>query len=326
MAMLALAGDVMLGRGVNETVEAAHADKPWGDVLPLLLEADVRMVNLECAITQHNRPWSRTAKVFHFRADPKAVQVLKAAHIDAVSLANNHVLDFEERGLLDTLHHLSKAGIAFAGAGNDADEAGRPAIVEAGTLRFGLLAFTDNEPAFAAGSGRAGTQYLAISTDDKTAGSVDRAINTARKAGADIVVFSNHWGPNMIERPSAQFRQFARMTIDLGADIYFGHSAHIFQGVELYRGKLILYDTGDFVDDYAVDPVLRNDWSFLFRIDVDKCCIQRLELFPVKLGFAEVRRAIDPEKTKILKRMELLSSELGTQFDRRDDRLVCAIK
>jgi poly-gamma-glutamate capsule biosynthesis protein CapA/YwtB (metallophosphatase superfamily) len=252
MAMLALAGDVMLGRGVRETLHASHPEKPWGNVLPLLLEADVRMANLECAITQHNRTWSRTAKLFHFRADPKAVQILKAAHIDAVSLANNHVLDFEVRGLLDTLHHLSKAVIAFAGAGKDIEAAERPAIVDAGMLRFGLVAFTDIEPAFAAGINQPGTHYLAGSTEGIALSSADRAISAAREAGADIVVFSNHWGPNMVERPSMQFLQFAREVINLGADIYFGPSAHIFQGVEIYRSKPILYDVGDFIDDYGL--------------------------------------------------------------------------
>jgi hypothetical protein len=63
----------------------------------------------------------------------------------------------------------------------------------------------------------------------------------------------------------------------------------------------------------------------LFRINVEKDGVQRLELLPLKLGFAEVRRALDPERKKIMYRMELLSSELGTHFERHDDRLVCAI-
>src|SRR3712207_2636149 len=113
MISVALTGDVMLGRGVNETLRAARPDEPWGDVLPLLDSADLRMINLECAITAHKRPWSRTSKVFHFRTDPPAVEVLKAARIDACSLANNHTLDFEERGLLDTLSHLDTAGIRY---------------------------------------------------------------------------------------------------------------------------------------------------------------------------------------------------------------------
>ena len=83
MATIALAGDVMLGRGVNEALRDMRPEEPWGDVLPLLLDADLRIINLECAITDHRQPWTRTPKVFHFRADPSAVEVLRAARIAA---------------------------------------------------------------------------------------------------------------------------------------------------------------------------------------------------------------------------------------------------
>ena len=98
MITLALTGDVMLGRQVNRALRIVSPEQPWGDVLPLLLSADLRIVNLECAITDHEQPWARTPKVFHFRADPSAVEVLRAARVDGCSLANNHTLDFEERG------------------------------------------------------------------------------------------------------------------------------------------------------------------------------------------------------------------------------------
>lgn len=111
MITLALTGDVMLGRGVNEVLRTLDPEQVWGNVLPLIRSADLRIVNLECALTDYERPWSRTPKVFHFRADPSAVEVLEAARIDACSLANNHTLDFEERGLLDTLEYLKTAGI-----------------------------------------------------------------------------------------------------------------------------------------------------------------------------------------------------------------------
>src|SRR3712207_9497458 len=132
MTTIALTGDVMLGRGVNETLRGVRPEEPWGDLLPLLLSADLRIVNLECAITEHRRPWSRTPKVFHFRADPSAVEVLRAARVDACSLANNHTLDFEEKGLLDTLAHLEAAGIRYVGAGRNLEEAARPVLLERG--------------------------------------------------------------------------------------------------------------------------------------------------------------------------------------------------
>ena len=320
MTTLALTGDVMLGRGVNETLGAARPEEPWGDVLPLLGSADLRIINLECAITAHKRPWSRTPKVFHFRADPLAAsRVLEAARIDACSLANNHTLDFEERGLLDTLTHLDTAGIRHAGAGRDGGEAARPALLDGGVA---LVAFTDNEPPFAAGPGKPGTNYLPVSVESEVLRRVGEAIGAAREAGARTVVFSNHWGPNMVERPREVFRRFARAVVDLGADLYYGHSAHVFQGVEIYRGKPILYDTGDFIDDYAVDPRLRNDRSFLFRVSVEAGALERLELFPVSLPYARVELARGAEREAILDRMVGLSAEMGTAFDRGEDRLV----
>jgi poly-gamma-glutamate capsule biosynthesis protein CapA/YwtB (metallophosphatase superfamily) len=316
---LALTGDVMLGRGVNETLPDVRPEEPWGDVLPLLDAADLRIVNLECAITEHKQSWSRTPKVFHFRSDPVAIEVLKAARIDACSLANNHTLDFEEQGLVETLRHLEEAGIRYAGAGRDAEEAARPVLLRGDVA---LVAFTDNEPPFAAGLDRPGTNYLPVSLDPEVLRQVEAAVGAAREAGARTIVVSNHWGPNMVQRPGEIFRRFARAVVDRGVDVYYGHSAHIFQGVEIYRGKPILYDTGDFMDDYAVDPKVRNDRSFLFRISVQDGDLERLELFPVFLPYARVELARSAEREAILERMVSLSAEMGTAFDRREDRLV----
>jgi poly-gamma-glutamate capsule biosynthesis protein CapA/YwtB (metallophosphatase superfamily) len=325
MITLALMGDVMLGRGVSEALNHhMRPEEPWGDVLPLLDAADLRIINLECAITHNERPWARTAKAFHFRTPPSAIETLRTARIDACSLANNHTLDFEEQGLLDTLKHLDAAGIRHAGAGPNREEAADPVIliVPPDQQRVALLAFTDNEPPFAAGTNRPGTNYLPVSLRPDVLTRVERAVSNVRGMGADTIIFSNHWGPNMVQRPKAVFRRFARAVIDLGVDIYYGHSAHVFQGVEIYRGKPILYDTGDFIDDYAVNPELRNDWSFLFRVSVGEGSLEGLDLIPVKLSYARVDLATGGERESILNRMERLSAEMGVVFARREGALV----
>ena len=329
MITLALTGDVMLGRGVVETLDLnLPSEEPWGDVRPLLDDADLRIINLECAVTNSEQPWTRTPKVFHFRAPPSAIETLRTARIDACSLANNHTLDFEEQGLLDTLEHLDAAGIRHAGAGRNREEAADTAILAVPsdpTHRVALLAFTDNEPPFAAGTDRPGTNYLPVSLQPDVLLKVERAVVAVRALGVETVIFSNHWGPNMVQRPRELFRRFARAVIDLGVDIYYGHSAHVFQGVEIYRGKPILYDTGDFIDDYAVDPRMRNDWSFLFRVSVEEGKFERLELTPVKLSYARVDLAKGGEREKILDRMERLSAEMGTVFARHEGALVLEV-
>ncbi len=325
MLTLALMGDVMLGRGVNEALVAMRPAELWGGVLPHLVQADLRIANLECALTTHTHQWTRTRKMFHFRADPSAVKALQAARIDACSLANNHTLDYGERGLIDTLHTLKAAGISYAGAGANASEAAQPTLVEVqgiNTYRVALIAFTDNEPDFAAQSARPGTNFMEASLDQTSLARVSTAIGEARAMGADLVVFSNHWGGNFIQRPSHRFRDFAKRVIELGADIYYGHSAHICQGIELHRGKPILYDTGNLIDDYAVDPVLRNDRSCLYRISFGGNCLQRIELVPLTLSFARVDLARGEEFEAICMRMIKLCSELGTALVRRKDRLV----
>jgi poly-gamma-glutamate synthesis protein (capsule biosynthesis protein) len=146
MPTLALLGDVMLGRGVDAALRKHPPERFWGTVLPLLQSADAVFANLECAITRHRIPWTRTDKVFHFGASPEAIAVLRAGNIRCVSLANNHILDFEVEGLLDTLRLLDDAGIARAGAGRDLDEARRPALVNVAGLPVGVVSATDNEP------------------------------------------------------------------------------------------------------------------------------------------------------------------------------------
>jgi poly-gamma-glutamate synthesis protein (capsule biosynthesis protein) len=325
MVTLALMGDVMLGRGVNAVLPSQGPREPWGDVLPLLQAADVRLANLECALTTHRQPWRRTPKVFHFRADPAAVGVLQAAGIDVCSLANNHILDFEVEGLRETLDVLDRAGIRHTGAGLDIAAAMRPAILmppRDSAPSVAVAAITDNEPGWAATASRPGTHYLPVSPAPPIRQHLAAITARCRDAGGQLVVLSNHWGPNMVLRPSAAFRTFTRTAVDAGVDLYYGHSAHVFQGIEIYRDRLILYDTGDFLDDYAVDPVLRNDWSCLVMATYEGRRLGRLELLPVVLTYARVRRATGTTLQAILQRVQSLSAELGTRLRRHEDRLV----
>ncbi|MGL4622809.1 CapA family protein [Chroococcidiopsis sp.] len=310
---LAFLGDVMLGRGVNEEILYRSPESFWGSVLPILQGADAAIANLECAIThQSSEECCRTAKVFHFRADPAAVKVLRAGNIQFVSLANNHTLDFGDRGLLDTLHHLDAVGIRHAGAGRNLHEAATPILLDINALKVGIIALTDNEPAFAAASDRPGTRYLPIRSDRVTLLLIETAVEQLRAAGASLVVLSVHWGPNMVTAPTPQFRQFARAVVDCGVDLIHGHSAHLFQGMECYKRGLILYDTGDFLDDYAVDPVLRNDRSFVFLVEANALGLQRLRTIPVRLHYAQVDLAKDEEFAAICQRMRSLCTAFNT--------------
>jgi poly-gamma-glutamate synthesis protein (capsule biosynthesis protein) len=288
---------------------------------PTLSAGDLTIINLECVIASAGRPWSRWDKVFHFQADPIAITSLQLAGINCVTLANNHVLDFEEDALTEMLALLDKAEIKHAGAGINLNEAMQPALLETSGLKVAVVAFTDNEPGWAATAGTAGTNYIQISLAEESLKVVKESIIKSRTAGADLVIFSIHWGPNMAERPSTLFQQFAHAVIDAGADVFHGHSAHVFQGIEIYRGKPIIFDAGDMVDDYSVDPVLRNDRGLVFRLLVDEKQIKHFDLLPIFISKCQVNVAIGSDRKAIVERISSLSAEMGTIIDSSAERL-----
>ena len=107
-------------------------------------------------------------------------------------------------------------------------------------------------------------------------------------------------------------RALAYQVIDLGADLYWGHSNHTPQGIELFKGKAILYSTGDFIDDYAVDPAECNDLSFLFMLELDRGRIARIVLHPVCIEDLYVRLAKDQELTFLQRTMQAKCKAFGT--------------
>lgn len=277
---LAFTGDVMLGRVVNQYINRLGVEYPWGNVLPLIKKVDLSITNLECAITS-NKQKSEVIKPFYFRADSKAIEVLKVADIDYVSLANNHSLDFQEKGLLDTIKLLDKNGIKHAGAGKNLEEASKPAILETKGIKFSVLSYADYPEEWSATGTKPGLNYTPVTLDKEYFSRIKESIIQARQQ-ADFVIFSIHWGPNMRQYPTKDFIEFAHAVIDAGVDIFHGHSAHIFQPIEIYKGKPIFYDCGDFVDDYAVDPDLRNDYTLLYFVIINTKTkrIEKIELIP----------------------------------------------
>jgi poly-gamma-glutamate synthesis protein (capsule biosynthesis protein) len=312
---LAIAGDVMLGRLVNDALsQTKDYARPWGDLLPVLRTADLFLVNLECALTHYTERWSDGGyKPFYFRADPAAAQTLQLGRVEFASVANNHIGDFGSVGLRDTLATLDRAGIAHAGAGIDSLSARQPALLTRAGARVAVVAFADYPQEWAATPTTAGINYTPVSLEPEYFDELKVTLAVAREQ-ADLVVFSIHWGPNMRARPPREFRAFARAVIDAGADIFWGHSAHVVQGVEWWHGRPILYDTGDLVDDYAVDPVLRNDLSALFLLAITDHGVRAIEVVPVQIADLQVNLARDRERDWFLQRFRTNCAELGTKI------------
>ncbi|RST05323.1 CapA family protein [Streptomyces sp. WAC05374] len=281
---LFLCGDVMLGRGVDqilprpgapalkesyirdarayvELAEAANGPVPWpvppawpwGDALRVLDGAavDVRVVNLETSVTGDGE--FAPGKEVHYRMHPGNVPCLAAARPDVCVLANNHVLDFGRRGLEDTLDVLAGAGLRVAGAGRDAEEAWRPAVVDVdGRHRVVVVAFgTESSgipPDWAATRDRPGVAFVPEPTYEAAAAITGRVREAVRPG--DVVVASVHWGSNWGYAVGREQVRFAHALVDGGVDVVHGHSSHHPRPLEPYRGGLVLYGCGDFIDDY----------------------------------------------------------------------------
>ena len=281
---LFLAGDVMLGRGVDQAlchsvepglfepyvrdardylglaervngpVGAPLApEAPWGALLEALARwaPHARVVNLETALTTHPDPWP--GKGIHYRAHPGNVEVLTRAAVDVAVLANNHVLDWGRPGLGETLATLRAAGVAVAGAGRDDREAAAPAVVDTAAGRLLVLAACFGDAgvpeAWGATATRSGVWRLggpSLAAADALAAHV-----LAHRRTGDRVVVSLHWGPNWGYEAPAWQRTFARRLVAAGAaDLVHGHSSHHPKGLEVHEGHAILYGAGDLLNDY----------------------------------------------------------------------------
>ena len=313
-ATIAFVGDLMLGRGISEMASQYTPESFWGDVLPVLRSCDAVFANLECPITTRYARWKRCWKAFRFRAHPRVVELLKVANIRFVNLANNHTLDCEIEGLVDTIRYLDAARVAHAGAGWNLEEARRPRLLDLSNHRVGVFSLTDMMREFGAGLDQPGTNYVPIKTDAQTLGQIGATIAQLRSMGAHTIVLSTHWGPNLRPWPSSLFRRFARAVTDLGVDILHGHSAHILQGIEVRENGLILYDTGDFLTDYWVFPGIRIDRSCIFLVRIEDGKLKQIQLVPVLLERGRLRRAIGDEAQAISSHL-IRTSNFGNDVD-----------
>lgn len=317
---LALAGDTMLGRGVADTLERARPGVLFSDVVVAAARAaDLFVLNLECCISGRGEPWPAPGKPFFFRAPPVATEVLAALGVDCVSLANNHALDFGVEALLDTFEYLERAGIGWVGAGPNVERARAPAVFLSNGFRLAVLAVTDHPEDFAATADRPGVAFADL--PHGTPAWLRDAVRSA-DADADAVLVTAHWGPNMASGPVPHVRGAAKALRNAGATVVAGHSAHVFHGV----ADGVLFDLGDFVDDYLVDPVLRNDLGLLFFVTLDERAPSRLEALPLKLDFCHTRVADGEDAAWIGRRFREACTAMGTEVLEEEGRLVVDLR
>jgi poly-gamma-glutamate capsule biosynthesis protein CapA/YwtB (metallophosphatase superfamily) len=346
---LFLCGDVMTGRGIDQALphpvspilyepyvrdareyvalaEKANGPIPrplnvdyvWGDALEELERADIdlRIVNLETAITSAETPWPH--KGIHYRMHPQNMGCLTAAQISACALANNHVLDWGYDGLSETLRTLDAAGIAHAGAGNDSEEAMRPAVLDmSGKARLLLFSFgsrTSGIPEDWKATGISPGMNLLDDLSEATAVRVADQMRAHQQPG-DLIIASIHWGSNWgYEIPRDQI-MFAHRLIEEGIAIVHGHSSHHVKAIDVYKGHLVLYGCGDFVTDYegiSGYEMFRGDLAPMYLVEIDS---RSGELITVRLVPMHMRRfRLEPASVADAKWLCNRLNDLGEQF------------
>jgi poly-gamma-glutamate synthesis protein (capsule biosynthesis protein) len=351
MVTLFVCGDVMLGRGIDQILpepcdpvlhepnmddardyisiaeqvsgpipRGAPTAYPWGDALAILdaKRPDARIINLETSITRRGTPERR--KWIHYRVSPQNAACLAAARVGVCALANNHVLDWGMDGLLDTLDTLDRLGIARAGAGQNLEEAIRPAVAELGDR--GRVAV------FSVGCSDAGVA-TSWSADETTPGVhvlAEPSIGAARRLRSviepwrephTVVVLSIHWGPNWGFGVDADHQRFARHVIDdAGVDLVHGHSSHHVKGIEVHAGRPILYGCGDLLTDYegiTGHEMYRGDLGLMYFVTFDEHgALAALELVPTRMQRFRITEASPKDARWLATTLGRTGKPLGT--------------
>lgn len=219
------AGDCTLGTDVSfggltlpKEVETQEENYGWffQNVLPIFEKDDLTMVNLEGTLTTRGE---RQDKTFAFRGAPEYVSILTAGSVEAVTLANNHSLDYGEISLQDTKDALDQVGVWWV-------ENTNTLVKEVDGVKIGMIGLYD-------------LNYSAMDV-------LPKAMEQVKSQGAELIVVQAHWGIEGQSVPTARQKEVAYAAIDAGADLVIGHHPHVLQGLEEYKGKMIVYSLGNF--------------------------------------------------------------------------------
>jgi poly-gamma-glutamate synthesis protein (capsule biosynthesis protein) len=244
------------------------------------------------------------------------------ARPDVCVLANNHVLDFGQTGLVETLRTLDDAGLAHTGAGRDVREAQRPAVVTVGPHRVVVHAVgteSSGVPSgWAATEDRGGVAFV----PDLSASGADALATRVRQAArpGDVVVVSVHAGSNWGYGVRGRYVRFAHRLVDRGVDVVHGHSSHHPRPLEVYRSRPILYGCGDMLNDYegiggfeSYRPDLRL--GYLVTLDADTHELTRVRMVPMRARRLRLERVTGPDAVWLQQTMARISHRFGTAVE-----------
>jgi poly-gamma-glutamate capsule biosynthesis protein CapA/YwtB (metallophosphatase superfamily) len=356
---LFLCGDVMTGRGIDQVLP--HAGDPvlyepsmhsavgyvelaetangpmakpvdfayiWGEALQALerVAPDVRIINLETSVTASDDYWR--GKGINYRMHPQNIPCITAARIDCCSLANNHVLDWGYAGLAETLKTLHGINVKSVGAGRNEQEAQQPAIMEipgkGRVLVFACGTETSGIPrSWGAAPDRPGMNLLP-DLSERTIRQFKENVYQVKRHG-DLAVASIHWGYNWGYAIPREHILFAHSLIEeAGVDVVHGHSSHHVQGIEVYKGRPIIYGCGDFLNDYegiGGYGQFRDDLALMYFVSMELSSgrLVDLHMVPMQIKHFSLSRVSNEDALWLKEVFNREGLQFGTRVELRAD-------
>ncbi|MFZ5477711.1 MAG: CapA family protein [Myxococcota bacterium] len=325
---LAYTGDLITARRLNHALwpeSDAERNELFGDVADVLRGADLAVVNLEGMISMGGYYNQLRSCTWMFRAHPRMTEVLTDMGVDVVTIGNNHNGDYGPDALREQLDHLRLAGIDYAGAGENEEDAARPlyrqlgdtvvAIVSAELSVTEIYDATPTEP----GVHFVRKAFKKPEHDDELVAYFREKVAEARQH-AHVVVFVPHW--DAWKDPPAvtpEMRALAgRLVRDAGFDAILAHGRHDPQGVEVFDGKPVIYDAGNVFLDHSSDD--HDSRGMIWQVQVSRAGVHAIEGVPVKMKRNRSRIARGEEQRKAFDRVQRLSAEMGSQLVVKDER------
>ncbi|UYV36746.1 CapA family protein [Rhodobacteraceae bacterium D3-12] len=313
---VAWGGDVNIGRRFHFRFERANARKALARIAPLA-EADLTIVNLECVVaTTGAEAIDKGERAsYYFRARPEMLDTLVDGGVDLVATANNHSGDYGPEALLEQAKWLDRAGIGHAGSGQCRDAAFHPVIRRAGGLDVALFSVDATQESFAAEEDKPGIAWLDPRNPADWKTIMEPRISAARDL-ADVVLVAVHWGPNNRNAPDKSEIVGGHALIDAGADAVLGTSAHVLQGIEVYKNRPILHDAGDLL----FDALTRSDTdSGVFTLDLDHRGVTAVRFTPLEIGFCRTLPYEGDAANAAVQRFSEKCAALGSALEQAGD-------
>lgn len=275
---ISAAGDVTLGRDemfgwertFDHELELQRGDYEYffRNVKDVFEADDLTIVNLETTLTTATK---KAEKKFRFKAAPSYVEILKQGDIEAVSIANNHTLDFLDKGYEETLETLDEAGVGYFGYEHKF-------ITQVRDTKIGLLG------------------YYSMKVTDKLKNEIKQAIEELRNEGTDLVIIMFHWGIERDYWPNSVQKELAYFSIDKGADLVLGSHPHVLQGIEVYKGKQIVYSLANFCFGGNKNPDDKDTMIYVQRFSFKngELISQEYDIIPCSISSVSNRNNYQP--------------------------------